>query len=73
MMCHMNTSIQIPLIEFPLSDEDGEPAQGKAHGSSTRELLLGLALGVGALVSVHLVWQVALLALQVTGALPPRP
>jgi hypothetical protein len=69
-MDRMNTSIQIPQIEFPLSDEDGEPAQGDAQSSSTRELLLGLLLGVGALLSVHVVWQVALLGLRFLGLLP---
>jgi hypothetical protein len=70
-MDRMNTSIQIPLIELPLSDEDSEPAQGEAEGeSSTPELLRGLLLGVGALVSVHLVWQLSLLGLQLLGLLP---
>lgn len=70
-MDRMNTSIQIPQIEFPLSDEDGEPAQTDAgHESSTSELVRGLSLGVGALVSVHLVWQLALLGLRLLGLLP---
>ena len=69
-MCHMNTSIHIPQIEFPLSDEDGEPAQGEAgHESSTSELVRGLLLGLGALVAVHVVWQVALRGLQLLGLL----
>jgi hypothetical protein len=66
----MNTSIQIPFIELPVSD-DGEPIHDDAPGkSSTRELLLGLLLGACALVSVHVVWQVALLGLQWLGLLP---
>jgi hypothetical protein len=70
-MDRMNTSIQIPLIELPLSDEDSEPAQNETgRESSTSELLLGLLLGVGALASVHLVWQLALLGLQLLGLLP---
>ena len=70
-MDRMNTSIQIPLIELPLSDEDSEPAQNEAgRESSTSELLLGLLLGVGALVAVHVVWQVALLGLKLLGLLP---
>ena len=73
MMYLMNTSIQIPQIEFPLSDEDGEPAQGEAQRSSIRELLHGLLLGVGALAAVHAVWQVALLGLQLLGLLPSLP
>lgn len=67
----MNTSIQIPFIELPVSDEYGEPTHDDAPGtSSTRELLLGLLLGACALVSVHVVWQVALLGLQWLGLLP---
>jgi hypothetical protein len=71
----MNTSIQIPLIDLPLTDgndEYGEPTHNDAPAgeSSTRELLLGLLLGACALVSVHVVWQVALLGLQWLGLLP---
>jgi hypothetical protein len=70
-MYRMNTSIQIPLIELPVGDEYGEPTHDDAPGeSSTRELVLGLLLGVCALVSVHVVWQVALLGLQLLGLLP---
>ncbi|WP_139237318.1 hypothetical protein [Polaromonas sp. YR568] len=59
----MNTSIHIPLeLE---STRDETPAE-----SSTRELLLGLLLGAGALVSVHLVWRIVLLALHWLGLLP---
>ena len=68
-MDRMNTSIHIPQIEFPLSDEEGEPAQDEAQSSSNRELMLGLLLGVGALVAVHVVWQVALLGLRWLGLL----
>ena len=70
MMYRMNTSIQIPLIELPLSDEDSEPAQDGAQESSTGELLLGLSLGLAALASVHVVWQVAHLGLQLLGLVP---
>lgn len=66
----MNTSIQIPQIEFPLSNEDGEPAQDEARGSSTRELLLGLLLGAGALIAVYVVRQIVLLGLQSLDLLP---
>jgi hypothetical protein len=69
-MYRMNTSIQIPLIELPVSNE-GEPTQDDLPAeASTRELVLGLLLGVAALVSVHVVWQVALLGLQLLGLLP---
>jgi hypothetical protein len=69
-MYRMNTSIQIPLVELPLSNE-GEPTQtDEPAEASTRELALGLLLGVCALVSVHVVWQVALLGLQLLGLLP---
>ena len=69
-MYRMNTSIQIPSIELPLSDE-GEPAHDDAPGeSSTRELVLGLLLGVGALLSVYVVRQIALLCVQWLGLLP---
>lgn len=63
----MNTSIQIPLPELPLNDEDTEPAQSE---SSTSELLRGLLLGVGALVAVHVVWKLSLLGLRLLGLLP---
>ncbi|MBW8721404.1 MAG: hypothetical protein JF626_05815 [Polaromonas sp.] len=69
----MNTSIQIPLIELPVLDidEHGEPSNDEAQAkSSTGELLRGLLLGIGALVSVHVVWQVALLTLHWLGLLP---
>lgn len=70
-MGSMTTSTQIPPIELPLSDDDIEPAQGETEGtSSTSDLLRGLSLGVGALVSVHLVWQIALLGLRLLGLLP---
>jgi len=67
-MYRMNTSIQIPLTELPAIDE---AAQDDAPGeSSTRELVLGLLLGVGALVSVYVVRQIALLGLGLLGLLP---
>lgn len=70
----MNTSIHIPLIELPPTDGNdgyGEPTHADAPGkSSTRELLLGLLLGAAALVSVHVVWQIARLGLQWLGLLP---
>lgn len=70
----MNTSIQIPLIDLALTDgndEYGEPTHDDAPGeSSTRELLLGLLLGAGALLSVYVVRQIALLGLQWLGLLP---
>lgn len=70
----MNTSIQIPLIDLPLPDgnaECGEPAHDDAPGASgTRELLLGLLLGAGALMAVYVVRQIALLGLQWLGLLP---
>ena len=73
-MYRMNTSIQIPLIELPVadgSDDYGEPINDDAQSaSSTRELVHGLLLGIGALLSVHVVWQVALLGLQLLGWLP---
>lgn len=73
-MYRMNTSIQTPLIELPVtdgSDEYGEPINDDAQGASNiRELLHGLLLGIGALVSVHVVWQVALFGLQLLGWLP---
>jgi hypothetical protein len=69
-MYRMNTSIQIPLIDLPLGDE-GEPIHDDTpEASSTRELVLGLLFGVAALVSVHVVWQVALLGVQALGWLP---
>ena len=71
----MNTSIQIPLIDLPLTDgndEYGEPTHDDAPAgeSSTRELLLGLLLGAGALVAVYVVRQIALLCLQWFDLLP---
>ena len=70
----MNTSIHIPLIDLPLTDgnaEYEEPIHLDAPGeSSTRELLLGLLLGAGALVSVYVVRQIALLGLRWLGLLP---
>ena len=70
----MNTSIQIPLIDLPLTDGNdgyGEPTHDDAPGaSSTRELLLGLLLGAGALVAVYVVRQIALLCLQWLDLLP---
>jgi hypothetical protein len=70
----MNTSIQIPLIDLPIPDgnaEYEEPIHHDAPGeSSTRELLLGLLLGVGALVSIYVVRHIALLCLQWLGLLP---
>jgi hypothetical protein len=69
-MYRMNTSIQIPLTELPLSDEGEAPPDAAPGESSTRELVLGLLLGVGALVSVYVVRQIALLGLGLLGLLP---
>jgi hypothetical protein len=71
----MNTSIQIPLIDLPVTDgndEYGEPTtrDDTPGESSTRELLLGLLLGAGALLSVYVVRQIALLCLQWLNLLP---
>lgn len=70
-MDRMTTSIQIPLVQLPVAEEYAEPDPDEVQAeSSTGELLLGLSLGVGALTSVHVVWQAALLGLRLLGLLP---